>query len=263
MMHQLFIKKTQRPLGLAFALLVLLLGVASCAGDEEAPARQAPPVTVAKPVVEPVSDFAIFTGSSRAFETTDVVARVTGYLVTVEFKASSMVQAGDLLFTIEDERYLAARDVARAAVESAKADLLRSETELLRVEKASQSKAVSEMDVDRAKADRDMSVAAVASAEARLSDAELDLSYTRVVSPIDGFVSRNLVDRGNCFKSAVLHHGYPALMVAVDNDLRSLNGCAVIGLLKSDMPVAGGCVNSLGPEVGEVFLQSEQSVGVF
>jgi len=203
MMLQIFNKRNQGRLGLFFALLVLLLSLASCSGNEEAPARQAPPVTVAKPVVKNVSKFVVFTGSSKAFETADVVARVTGYLETVDFEASSMVKAGDLLFTIEDERYLAARDVAKASLESARADLLRSETELRRVEKASQSKAVSEMDVDRAKADRDMSVAAVASADARLSDAELDLSYTRVVSPIDGIASRNLVDRGNLVGAGV------------------------------------------------------------
>ncbi len=197
MMHQLFNKGIQRRSWLILSLLVLLLNVASCGKDDAAPARKAPPVTVAKPFVGTVDEFTIFTGSSRAYETADVVARVAGYLESVEFEASTPVKAGDLLFTIEDERYVAARDVAKAALESAKADLLRAETELRRVEKASQSKAVSEMDVDRSKADRDMSVAALASARARLSDAELDLSYTKVVSPIDGFVSRNLVDRGN------------------------------------------------------------------
>ena len=53
------------------------------------------------------------------------------------------------------------------------------------------------MDVDRARADRDMAVAAVSSARANLDEAELNYSYTDVVSPIDGVVSRHLVDAGN------------------------------------------------------------------
>jgi multidrug efflux system membrane fusion protein len=53
------------------------------------------------------------------------------------------------------------------------------------------------MDVDRSRADRDMAIAAVAHAKANLDDAELSLSYTRVVSPIEGVASRNLVDAGN------------------------------------------------------------------
>ncbi len=186
-----------RRAGLALTLAALLISASSCSKEEVEVARKAPPVTVLKPTVGPVDEFAIFTGSCRAFESANIVARVSGTLESVEFEASSPVKAGDLLFTIEDERYIAARDVAQANVKSAEADLLRSETELRRVEKASKSRAVSEMDVDRARADRDMAIASVASAKAYLNDAELDLSYTRVHAPIGGFVSRNLVDVGN------------------------------------------------------------------
>lgn len=174
--------------------VLLLVG---CGDKEQAPPRQAPPVTVGSPVLKNIRGYAIFTGTSSAVQSADVVARVAGLLETVEFEPSSNVAAGDLLFTIEDARYKAARDAAVASLQSAKADLLRAETELKRVEKASKSRAVSEMDVDRAKAGRDMSLAAVAMAEASLDDAELSLSYTQVVSPIAGVVSRNLVDAGN------------------------------------------------------------------
>ncbi len=197
MMRQLFQMGIQHRIGLVILLMALLLSVASCGKEEAAPARQAPPVTVVKPIVGPVSEFTVFTGSSQAFETADIVARVAGTLESVEFEASRPVTTGQLLFTIEDERYTAARDVAQAQVQSAEADLLRSETELTRVEKASKSRAVSEMDVDRARAERDMAIASVASAQANLKDAELNLSYTQVRSPIDGFASRNYVDVGN------------------------------------------------------------------
>ena len=197
MMRQLFHEGIEHRVGLTAVMLILLLGITSCGGGGDAQGPQAPPVTVAQPTVTAVADYAIFTGFSRAFESADVVARVAGTLETVEFDASSPVKVGDLLFTIEDERYVAARDGANASVASAKADLLRSETELRRVEEASKSRAVSEMDVDRARAGRDMAIAAVAAAEAKLADAELDLSYTQVRSPIDGFASRNLVDVGN------------------------------------------------------------------
>ena len=82
-------------------------------------------------------------------------------------------------------------------MQSAKADLARAETELERVERASESRAVSEMDVDRAVADRDMAKAAVLAAKAQLAEAELNLSYCDVRAPIAGLASRNLVDVGN------------------------------------------------------------------
>jgi multidrug efflux system membrane fusion protein len=199
----------RRPLLLGLALVVLL-GLCACGSDQQ-PARPAPPVTVANPTVETIHNYFVFTGSTRAYETAEVMARVSGTLESVEFLPSSPVEAGQLLFTIEDTSYRAARDMARATVAAAKADLARAETELRRVEKASQSRAVSEMDVDRARADRDMAIATVASAEASLVDAEKELSYTRVTSPIDGVVSRNLVDRGN-----LVGQGGPTLLTRVN-----------------------------------------------
>jgi len=182
---------------LVMGLMAAALGLAACGGSGEDVVKQAPPVTVAAPTRMSVRSYMIFTGSTRAVESADVVARVVGTLETVEFNVSSEVTEGQLLFTIEDTKYRAARDAAAATVQSAEADLLRSRTELRRVEKASQSRAVSEMDVDRARANRDMAEAAVAAAEANLAEAELNLSYTQVVAPISGVASRNLVDAGN------------------------------------------------------------------
>jgi multidrug efflux system membrane fusion protein len=125
------------------------------------------------------------------------VARVEGLLETMEFTPGSNVKAGQLLFTIEELKYRAARDDATAGLAGAEANLLRAETELNRVERASKSKAVSANDVDRARAERDQAIAAVASAHAHLDQAQQNYDYTQVVSPIDGDVSRNLVDIGN------------------------------------------------------------------
>jgi len=186
----------RRPAVLA-GLVILVLGIASCGGSGDGPVKQAPPVTVGQPVQKAIQEYSIFTGSTRAVEAADIVARVSGTLETVEFEPGSKVKAGDLLFTIEETSYRAARDAAVAALHSAEADLLRAETELKRVEKASRSRAVSEMDVDRSRAERDMAKARVASAKANLDEAELKLSYTKVTSPIDGIVSRNYVDAGN------------------------------------------------------------------
>jgi len=207
MMHRVISRKDDRmvtPLGTSAAgrmlllggVVILLLTLFGC-GTEEPPARQAPPVTVGKPTVSTVHEYGLFTGFSQAVESADVVARVAGNLETMDFEPSSAVKKGDLLFTIEKTRYKALRDAARASLQSAEADLLRAETELKRVEKASQSRAVSEMDVDRARADRDMAIAAVALGRANLDEAELNYSYTDVVSPLDGVVSRHMVDPGN------------------------------------------------------------------
>ncbi|MCB1182908.1 efflux RND transporter periplasmic adaptor subunit [bacterium] len=189
----------------------ILLGLGACSQGQQAAAPQAPPVTVAQPTRGEVKDYMIFTGSTRAVESADVVARVAGELEEVAFAPSSNVAAGDLLFRIEETKYRADRDAARAALASAEANLLRSKTELQRVEKASRSRAVSEMDVDRARAERDMAAASVATARANLDQAELFYGYTRVTSPISGVVSRNLVDVGN-----LVGQGGPTLLTRVN-----------------------------------------------
>ena len=179
-----------------FGALAGLALLPAC-GAEEAPPRQAPPVTVASPEVRTINEYSIFTGMSRAVESADVVARVAGRLETVDFDPGRAVGAGDVLFTIEPDAYRAARDAADASVKSAEAELLRAETELSRVQRASENNAVSEMDLDTARASRDKARAALMSAEANLADAQLSLSYTQVRSPIAGVVGRNLVDAGN------------------------------------------------------------------
>lgn len=178
-------------------LFAMMLSFGAGCGEEEQAAPQAPPVTVAQPETRDIREYGIYTGSVRAVESADVVARVAGTLETIEYQMSSVVHEGDVLFTIEKEKYQAMRDAAFAGLQSAKADLARAEAELVRVQKASESRAVSEVDVDRAVADRDMARAAVLAAEADLADAELSLSYCTVRAPIDGMASRNAVDRGN------------------------------------------------------------------
>lgn len=182
---------------LLMAILAFGVLVAGCGESQQAAQMQAPPVTVSKPEARTIQEYNLFTGSTRAAESADVVARVAGTLESVDFEPSARVSKGDLLFTIEATKYKAAYDSAVAALRSAEADLLRAETELKRVEKASRSRAVSEMDVDRSRADRDMAKARVSSAQASLDEAALNLSYTQVRSPIDGVASRNLVDVGN------------------------------------------------------------------
>lgn len=186
-------------LSLAILTLIAALFLTACQKEEpvQAAKRAAPEVTVSQPVVKTIKEYNIYTGSTVAYGSAEVVARVAGRLESADFVASSRVKAGDLLFQIEKEKYQAQRDIDRALLQSAKAELALASTEVKRMEQASKNKAVSELDVDKSKASRDIAIAQVKSAQASLAESELNLSYTNVVSPIDGVVSRNLVDVGN------------------------------------------------------------------
>ncbi len=206
--------KTTRRLGIPAALtvsgcLVLLIGSAC----RQAPTVEAPPpprVTVASPEVRTVTVFEEFVGTTEAFKSVEIRARVQGFLDRMAFEPSSFVREGQLLFVIEQEPYQAQRDRAAANLESAKAALRRAESDLERLEQAVRTNAVSQQEVTRARAERDQASAALLEAEAALTNAEIQLGYTTLESPIDGLVSRNYVDVGN-----LVGIGEPTLLTTV------------------------------------------------
>jgi RND family efflux transporter MFP subunit len=180
---------------LLIPVLAVSLVAAACGGEEVV--RQAPEVTVSQPVVRPVQPFVDFTGTTRSTESVEIRARVGGVLEQQLFSSSDIVDAGDVLFVIEQEQYEAARDEAVAFMRSAVADSALKESNLERIQIAIETNAVSRQDLDRALAERDAAVAAVLGARARLSRAQLDYEYTTVRTPITGQVGRRLVDPGN------------------------------------------------------------------
>ncbi len=158
----------------------------------------APPrVMVQYPTTQDVNEFYEFTGNTAAVEQVEIRARVEGLLKTVDFTDGADVKLGDLLFTIEPEAYIAKRDQARAQLQAAQANLERAKLDYERLEKAIQINAVSKQDLTTAQAQRDQAQANVMAAMADLQTAELNLSYTRITSPITGRVARRLVDAGN------------------------------------------------------------------
>jgi RND family efflux transporter MFP subunit len=176
----------------------MLAGVTVGCGEKAETAAPPPAdVGVAQPIRRDVTVFSEHLGSTQAFESVEVRARVSGELEQITFEPSTLVKEGERLFVIEPRQYKAERDAAEAALKSAQADLARTESDLKRVEQAVKTNAVSQSDVDLARANRDMARASVLSAEAALDRAELQFSYTQVRAPIAGQVGRNLVDRGN------------------------------------------------------------------
>ena len=155
------------------------------------------PVTVEKPELRTITDFHEFTGTANAVEQVRIRARVQGYLQKIHFVDGSNVRAGDLLFEIEPETFQAQRDQAYALLKSSEAEVLRAELDLNRVLEAVKTNAVSQQQVTTRQAEYDKANASVMANKAALAEAECNLSYTRIHSPIDGRISRRMVDVGN------------------------------------------------------------------
>jgi RND family efflux transporter MFP subunit len=184
-------------LGLA-AMVVLAALLASC-GDAQQKQGGAPPplVTVAAPVKRMVSDSDEYVGRFVAVNSVEVRARVSGYLESVHFKDGQMVKKGDLLFTIDKRPFQNAADQARANLVTAKSNLEYTKSDLERGQSLVSAKTISEQIFEqRAQAYRNAQ-ASVNGAEAALRQAELDLEFTELRSPIDGRIGDRRVSPGN------------------------------------------------------------------
>jgi membrane fusion protein, multidrug efflux system len=182
---------------LAFVLIATGAVLAGCEKPAQPPAASAPPVTVANPTKRTVTDWDEFTGRFDAIEQVQVRARVTGFVIGVEFKDGAMVKTGDLLYTIDPRQYEAVAEQARGQLADAQAKVELAERELSRAETLVKTSAVSESVVDQRRQTLSAAQAATMQADGALKRALLDVEYTKVVAPIDGRVSRHLVTVGN------------------------------------------------------------------
>lgn len=177
--------------------LFALLTLGACGEKTQQAAAPPPPVTVAEPVKRVVTDWDEFTGRFDAVEQVQIRARVTGFVMSVDFKDGAIVKEGDLLYTIDPRQYEATAEQARGQLDDAKAKIDFAQRELERAETLVKTSAVSESIVDQRRQALQVAQAASLQAEGVLKRAQLDLEYTKVRAPIDGRISRHLVTIGN------------------------------------------------------------------
>ena len=175
----------------------VLVAVAGCSQKNVFEPPPPPEVTVQRPVQREVTLYKDFVGRADASETVEIRARVKGFLRTIDFEPGQLVNIGDRLFTIEPESFLAAQASAEAAVDQAKAAAGLATVTLERAQVAYDKDAVSDLEMMEKRAQLDAAEAAVRAAEAALDTAKLDVSYTIILAPIKGRVSREYVTIGN------------------------------------------------------------------
>lgn len=137
-----------------------------------------------------------YEGHIRPNQFVEVHARVEGYLEKMLFKEGTYVRKGQTLFVIDPGLYQANVDRVRAQLRKARAMRDKAERDLDRIRPLYTQKVASQVDLDNAEAAVEYAKADVAVCEADLRQAELTLGYTRVVSPISGYISESRVDVG-------------------------------------------------------------------
>jgi membrane fusion protein (multidrug efflux system) len=137
----------------------------------------------------------------KSFQHVSVVSRVLGILEKKHFTEGQKVKAGDLLYKIEDDIYVAKVDAAKASVQMTQASLENATKNWDRTKKLFLSKAVSEEKRDESFSAYEQAAAAFSLAKAQLRQASIDLEYTNVKAPIGGTVGLKQVDIGDLVSS--------------------------------------------------------------
>jgi multidrug efflux system membrane fusion protein len=179
-------------------LLTLAPLAAGCARVETAAgAPPLPQVTAAAAVARDVTEWDEFTGRLEPVQSVGVRPRVSGLLSSVTFEEGSLVRQGQLLFELDDRPFVAQVERLKAELAQATAARGRAASEMRRAERLATENAMSLEERERRSGAAAEATARVDAVAAALRAAQLDLEFTRVVSPIAGRVGRALVTRGN------------------------------------------------------------------
>jgi len=189
------------PVSLRAAAVVVLIGLAPVlAACGQGPQQAAPPppkVTVAKPVKRTIVDQDEYVGRFVPIDVVEVRARVSGYLDKVHFQDGQIVKQGDLLFTIDKRPFQNTLDQARANLETAKSNVIFTQSDLARGQQLLRDRTISEQIFEqRSQAFRNAQ-SAVAASEAMVRQAELDLEFTELRAPVTGRIGDRRVTTGN------------------------------------------------------------------
>jgi membrane fusion protein, multidrug efflux system len=185
--------ESRRP---GFAVLAAL-SLAGCSESRNAYVPPPPPkVVVAQPVQKPVTLYLELTGNTAPFRTVQLVARVQGYLETIDYKDGTAVTKGTRLFGIERDVYQAQLDQAMAQLAHDQAVLKGAQVDLARYQQLAKTNAIPQQQMQDQQYTVEQDEATVKLDQANVETATINLGFTRVLAPFDGVVTNHLVDLG-------------------------------------------------------------------
>jgi RND family efflux transporter MFP subunit len=180
------------------------LALIALTGCEQNTFVQPPPpkVDVATPVQQPITRYLDATGNTAPIKSVDLVARVQGFLQSIDYQDGTFVKEGTTLFTIEPETYKLKLEQAQAAEAGAQASLRQAEADFKRQSDLVARQAVSQATLDNSTSARDNAQANLLQAQVNTRIAEVNYGYTKVTAPFDGIVTAHMVSIGELVGAA-------------------------------------------------------------
>jgi RND family efflux transporter MFP subunit len=189
--------RSQNAVTASRSLFVLFACVALSACEQNSFVPPPPPkVEVGLPAQKNITRFLDATGNTAPIKNVDLVARVQGFLQSIDYQDGTFVKEGTTLFTIEPETYKLKLEQAQAAEAGAQASLKQAETDFKRQSDLVQRQAVSQATLDNSTSTRDNARANLQQAQVNTQIAAVNYGYTKVTAPFDGIVSAHLVSVG-------------------------------------------------------------------
>jgi membrane fusion protein (multidrug efflux system) len=179
-------KSTLHPILPAAAALLCLAG---CKNKPHAALPPPPIVAVAAVTQADVPIYHEWIGSLDGLVNAQIRAQVTGYLVAQAYHEGDPIKKGDLLFEIDARPFQAVLDQAKGLLAQAEARLGKAELDVKRYAPLVKDRAISQEEYDDAVQANLEAKAAVVSAKAQVEQAQLNLGFTKITSPIDGIAS--------------------------------------------------------------------------
>ncbi|MFZ2067254.1 MAG: efflux RND transporter periplasmic adaptor subunit, partial [Xanthobacteraceae bacterium] len=190
-------QRRSQTLAVPLALFGISVLVTSCGSRNTFVPPPPPKVVVAQPLQKSVTLFIDLTGNTAAYKTANLVARVQGYLVSIDYKDGAAVTRGTQLFGIERDTYQAQVDQATAQLAKDQSVLAQAQVNLTRYQTLEQQKSIAAQQAQDQGFVVQQDKAAVGIDQANLQTARINLGYTSVTAPFDGIVTSHQIDIGN------------------------------------------------------------------
>ncbi|HKO90114.1 MAG TPA: efflux RND transporter periplasmic adaptor subunit [Polyangiaceae bacterium] len=170
--------------------------VGACSKEAAPPPRAAPEVTVLTIEPQTIPYTPTFVAQTESSRQVNIVARVSGFLDSINYSEGDLVKQGQLMFRLDPKPFQAQLNAAKGELQAQQARLEIAEVTYNRIKPLADQDALPLLDLEKSKGERDTARAALFAAQAKVDEATLNLGYATITSPVTGVASRALQRQG-------------------------------------------------------------------